>query len=48
MSDIVQDVLFSYGANAQTVVFGLVVGVFIPLYFLNPGELAKLGGVTYV
>jgi hypothetical protein len=48
MSDIVQDVLFSYGANAQTVVFGLVVGVFIPLYFLNPGELAKLGGITYV
>jgi uncharacterized phage protein gp47/JayE len=48
MSDIVQDVLFSYGANAQTVVFGLVVDVFIPLYFLNAGELAKLGGIAYV
>jgi hypothetical protein len=48
VSEIVQDVLRAYGANAETVVFGLVVGVAIPLYLLNPGELTKLGGVTYV
>jgi hypothetical protein len=47
VSEIVQDVLSSYGASAQTVTFGLVVGVSIPLYFLNPGELTKLGGITY-
>lgn len=48
VSEIVQDVLFSYGANAQTVVFGVVAAVFIPLYLLNPGELTKLGAVSYV
>lgn len=48
VSEIIQDVLFSYGATAQTVTFGIVVGVFIPLYLLNPGELTKLGGVSYV
>lgn len=47
LSKIVNDVLESYGANAQVVAFGLVVGVFVPLYLLNPGELAKLGGITY-
>jgi hypothetical protein len=47
MSEIIQDVLFSYGATAQGVGFGLVVGTFIPLYFLNPGELTKLGGIVY-
>jgi len=48
MSDVVQDVLSSYGATAQGVGFGLIVNVFIPLYFLNPGELVKLGAVSYV
>lgn len=48
LSEVVQDVLYSYGATAQGIGFGLVVGVFIPLYFLNPGELTKLGGITYV
>lgn len=50
VSEIVQDVLVSYGANAQGVGFGLVSGVFIPFYQLQPGELAKLatGGVSYV
>ena len=48
VSQIVQDVLFSYGAHSQGIGFGLVVGVFLPLYLLNPGELTKLGGVTYV
>jgi hypothetical protein len=48
VSEIVQDVLAAYGAHAQGIGFGLVVGVFIPLYLLNPGELVKLGGVSYV
>jgi uncharacterized phage protein gp47/JayE len=48
ISNIVQDVLQSYGALAQGIGFGLVIGVFISLYYLNPGELAKLGGVSYV
>lgn len=47
VSEVVQDVLYSYGATAQTVTFGLVVGVSVPLYLLNPGELTKLGSVTY-
>jgi hypothetical protein len=47
VSEVVQDVLKSYGANAQTITFGLVVGVSIPLYLLNPGEMIKLGGVNY-
>ncbi len=48
VSDIVKDVLFSYGATADTVTFGIVVGVGIPMYLLNPGELTKLGAVYYV
>jgi hypothetical protein len=47
VSDIVQDVLYAYGATAQTVTFGLVVGVSIPLYLLDSGELTKLGAVAY-
>lgn len=47
VSEIVQDVLFSYGAHCQGIGFGLVVGVFLPLYLLNPGELTKLGAVAY-
>lgn len=47
VSEIVMDVLRAYGATAQTVVFGLVLGVAIPLYTLGQGELAKLGGITY-
>jgi uncharacterized phage protein gp47/JayE len=48
ISQIVQDVLYAYGATVEAIAFGLVLGVFMPLYFLNPGELAKLGGVTYI
>ncbi len=48
VSDIVKDVLFSYGATADTVTFGIVVGVGIPAYLLNPGVLTKLGAVYYV
>jgi vacuolar-type H+-ATPase subunit E/Vma4 len=47
VSEILSDVLKSYGATVQTVTFGLVVGVSIPLYTLDQGELAKLGGITY-
>ncbi len=48
VSQVIQDVLFSYGAISQGIGFGLVVDVFIPLYLLNPGELTKLGAVQYV
>jgi len=47
VSKILQDVLKAYGATTQTVTFGLVVGVSIPLYALGNGELTKLGGVAY-
>jgi len=47
VSKVVQDVLDAYGAVSQGIGFGLIVGVFLPLYYLNPGELVKLGGVTY-
>jgi hypothetical protein len=47
ISEILQDVLKSYGATAQTVTFGLVVGVAIPLYTAEQGETFKLGGITY-
>jgi uncharacterized phage protein gp47/JayE len=47
ISEVLQDVLKSYGATAQTVTFGLVVGVAIPLYTALQGELFKLGGITY-
>jgi Baseplate J-like protein len=47
VSRIVQDVLMVYGAVSQGIGFGLVVGVFLPLYYLDPGELVKLGGVAY-
>lgn len=48
VSEIVQDVLQSYGATATAVSFGLILGVPTGLYTLNPGECAKLGSVTYV
>ena len=47
VSAIAQDVLQSYGATAQTVTFGLIVGVSTPLYTLGQGECAKLGSVAY-
>lgn len=48
INEVAQDVLKSYGATAELVRFGLVVGVFVNLYFLDQGELTKLGGITYV
>jgi len=48
VNEIVQDVLKSYGATAELVRFGLVAGVYINLYFLDPGELTKLGSMIYV
>lgn len=47
VAEIVQDVLQSYGAYAQSITFALVVGVPISLYLLDPGELTKLGSVSY-
>lgn len=48
ISAVIQDVLQSYGASSQGVGFGLVPATFMTLYYLNPGELAKLGAVSYV
>lgn len=48
VSEVVQDVLSANGSSAGAVSFGITVGVFIPQYRLNPGELGKSGGVTYV
>lgn len=47
VSDIVQDILTANGGSAQGVGFGPSVGVFYSIYLLNPGELAKLGSVSY-
>lgn len=44
VSEVVQNVLRSSGANASGVGFGLTPGIFEATYSLNPGELAKLGG----
>jgi hypothetical protein len=48
VGEIVQDVVKSYGGNIQSVAFGLAIGSWITFYFLNPGELGKLGSVSYV
>lgn len=48
VSEIVQDILAVNGASAYQVQFGLTPGVFLPIKTLNPNELAKLGGVSYV
>lgn len=47
ISEIVQDVVRAYGGVCEGVGFGLVIGVFISLYTFDPGELVKLGGVSY-
>ncbi len=43
----IQDVLVSFGASAESVGFGVAVGVFLSVYVLGQGELAKLGSVSY-
>jgi hypothetical protein len=48
VSEVVQDVLNANGSSASGVIFGLLVGESLPQYRLNPGELGKLGTVTYV
>lgn len=48
VSDIVQDVLKANSASATGVGFGTSPGSFVSIYQLDPGELSKLGGVTYV
>lgn len=47
VSEVVNNVLRSNGANAAGVGFGLTPGIFEAKILLNPGELAKLGGVSY-
>jgi hypothetical protein len=47
ISELVQGIISSVGGSAQGVGFGLTPGVFIPLYTLGQGEMAKSGGVTY-
>ena len=48
MSSIVQDVVGAAGGSVEAVSFGLTSGTSIPTYTLNPGELVKSGGITYV
>ena len=47
VSEVVQNVLRSSGSSATGVGFGLTPGIFEAEYSLNPGELAKLGGIAY-
>jgi hypothetical protein len=48
LSQVIQDALNSVGGSASGVGLYLVVNTFIPSYVLGPGELAKLGVITYV
>jgi len=48
VSSVVQDILEPVGASAGTVGFGVTPGIFIPVYTLKKGEMAKSGGVTYI
>lgn len=48
LSLIVQDIVASVGGSIGSLGFGPTVGTFINTYTLGQGELAKLGGITYV
>jgi hypothetical protein len=48
ISQVINDVLKSFGGFAEDIRIGLEVGVFISSYQLTQGELAKLGSITYV
>lgn len=48
ISSVVQDVVGAAGGTIEAVSFGLSSGTSIPTYTLNPGELTKTGGITYV
>lgn len=48
LSQVVQDILNKYGATCTGIGIGIMEGVFLAGYSLGAGELAKLGGVTYV
>lgn len=45
---IAQSIFVKYGASAESVSFGILVGAFLPSYTLNQGEMAKLARVDYV
>lgn len=47
VSEVVQDVVASYGGNVSGVAFDISIGGSVSKYQLNPNELAKLGGVSY-
>lgn len=47
LSKVIEDVLQANASSAIGVGFGTTPGVFIGLYTLNPGEQAKLGGITF-
>ena len=44
VSEVVQDVVASYGGNVSGVAFDISIGGSVSKYQLNPNELAKLGG----
>jgi hypothetical protein len=48
ISQIIGDVLSSFGGFAEGIGIGLTPGVFISSYQLTQGNLAKLGSITYV
>lgn len=47
VSEVIQDVVASYGGNASGIAFDTTPGTSIPKYQLNPNELGKLGAVAY-
>lgn len=47
VSEVIQDVVSSYGGSASGIAFDVTPGTSIPKYQLNPNELGKLGAVAY-
>lgn len=47
ISTTVQSILTANNASAESIIFGLSAGASLPNHQLNPGELAKNGGVSY-
>lgn len=48
VTTVVQDIVSAAGGSISAVTFGLEVSSNLPQYQLNPNELAKLGGVSFV
>lgn len=47
VSEVIQNVVASYGGSASGIAFDVTPGTSIPRYQLNPNELGKLGAVAY-